>query len=363
MSEMTKHVPTRPFSRSTVALAGALWTAALALTGCGQPQAYGDANSLIVIATNDFWAAVEDSTYAILEPTIFTTRDEKMFYVQQIDPGSSAFTDLRNFRQVIVSGTEDDSLIMKVTAQANRAEESNLNQQVTVFQAEDVWSRGQTVTAVLLEPDDPEGSWLAQLPLVLAMVDSDYQQWTRVRMFVSSPDTALARELGDRFGFSMLVPQVYDNVVRPGLGDGDSIVVLRNDNPDPSVLIRSILVNWSDPADSLTAEAAIEWRAAIDSVHYNVAQAIDISRSSVTEFLLGDQLALEVTGIWSDEEGDFPAGGPFIVWMVQCPGRTYYIDAYLYAPNEDKYEYMLQLQEILNSFSCTVGAPPAAAGS
>ena len=48
--------------------------------------------------------------------------------------------------------------------------------------------------------------------------------------------------------------------------------------------------------------------------------------------------------------------------MLQCPGRTYFIDAYLYAPNEDKYEYMLQLQEILNSFDCTAGGNGGAAG-
>ena len=104
--------------------------------------------------------------------------------------------------------------------------------------------------------------------------------------------------------------------------------------------------------EALTPELALEWRAAIDSVHYNVAQGIDASHSSVTRFTVDGHEALEVTGVWQDERGNFPAAGPFIVWLVRCPGRTYFIDAWLYAPNEPKYEYMLQLQEILGSFRC-----------
>ncbi|MDX1576985.1 MAG: DUF4837 family protein, partial [Gemmatimonadota bacterium] len=64
-----------------------------------------------------------------------------------------------------------------------------------------------------------------------------------------------------------------------------------------------------------------------------------------------------VTGVWQDEKGDFPAAGPFITWLVQCPDDTYVIDAWLYAPNEPKYEYMLQLQEILGSFRCGASGP------
>ena len=61
--------------------------------------------------------------------------------------------------------------------------------------------------------------------------------------------------------------------------------------------------------------------------------------------------ALEVTGTWEDET-EFPAGGPFISWLVQCPKRTYFLDAWLYAPRKSKYMYVLQMREMLSSFSC-----------
>ena len=327
---------------------GAL-AAVATLTGCGNPQAMGEANSLIVLAADSLWEQLEDTTYAILEPTIFTTRDEKLFLVTHIDSTSQQFQYRKRFRNLIVFGIPADQDIMDVAAADGRTFE--MVPQPQVFQAPDVWARGQTVTAVVMRPGQEIPSWTSQLPAVLAMVDSSYREWVRNKMFVTPPDTALAADLTRRFGFSMLVPTVYDRVVRP-IADGDSLVILRNDNPDPSVLIRSILVQSRPRVDSLSAELALEWRAGIDSIHYNVAQGVRTDRSAITRFNIDGQPALEVTGIWEDEEGDFPAGGPFLVWLVDCPSRTVFVDAWLYAPNESKYEYMLQLQEILGSFRC-----------
>jgi hypothetical protein len=38
--------------------------------------------------------------------------------------------------------------------------------------------------------------------------------------------------------------------------------------------------------------------------------------------------------------------------MVQCGERTYLVDGWLYAPGSPKYEYMIQLGTILDSFEC-----------
>ena len=64
--------------------------------------------------------------------------------------------------------------------------------------------------------------------------------------------------------------------------------------------------------------------------------------------------ALEVRGAWETPEGSWPAAGPFIARAVRCPdqNRIYLMDAWLYAPGESKYEYVLQLETILDSFTC-----------
>ncbi|MCG8467334.1 MAG: DUF4837 family protein [Gemmatimonadetes bacterium] len=319
------------------------------LTACSQPTAMGEANSLIVIAPDSLWQQVEQQTYDVLEPVIFTTRDEKQYVVTGIDPSAPAFNELRIFRNVLVFGTDQDSLVQRLAESAGVI--LGGIQPGRVFQVADHWARGQTVTVALLRRQDEVNSWVAALPSVLNAVDESYRAYVLRRMFATPPDTALAADLGRRFGFSIDVPEVYDRIAR-GLEDGDSVFIARNDNPDPSQLIRSVLVAWRPTVDSLTRELALEWRAALDDTQYNVAQGIDDTNSNVIAFDLNGSEALEVTGVWRDERGDFPAAGPFVVWLVNCPERTYFVDAYLYAPNEPKYEYMLQLQEILGSFRC-----------
>lgn len=71
-------------------------------------------------------------------------------------------------------------------------------------------------------------------------------------------------------------------------------------------------------------------------------------------FELGGAEAIEVRGIWQDE-GTYPAGGPFIARAVHCQDAVWFFDAWLYSPNPraSKYEFLLQLEAILDSFRCT----------
>jgi len=319
---------------------------------CNIPTAMGEGNSLIILAPDSLWQQVEEQTYEALEPPIYTTRDEKQYVVTSVDPLDPDAPDIHPqlFRNVLVFGNVDDPVLQEV-ADAGDFDLSTM-EAPRVFQVADVWARGQMVTGVLLYRGREVETWVKSLPSVLAAVDASYRQWVRRRMFATPPDTALAADLERRFGFSLTVPQVYDRVAR-GTEDGDSLFIVRNDNPDPSQLIRSILIAWRPTVDSLTADLALEWRASIDGTQYNVAQRINVSESSVTRFTAGGHDALEVTGVWEDEVGNFPAAGPFTVWVVDCPSRTYFIDAWLYAPDQPKYEYMLQIQEILGSFSCS----------
>lgn len=333
--------------------------AALALSACGKPQAWGEENSVILIAPDSLWATLEEATYDVLEPTLFATREEKKFVVTHTAPGGDEYENLRVFKMVLVMGPPDFGPVREAVEASGREEPVRVP---GVFQVRDVWARDQVVTVSALEPERPLASWRQQLPAVLAMLESSFRQTVRNKMFVTGPDTALARSLAERFGFSLLVPRVYDRVVRPS--DGDSLVIVRNDNPDPSQLIRSVLVAWRSRLDTLTVEAALDWRSAVDSVHYNVPQAFDTARvAAPRRFEVDGHEALEVTGVWSDVGGAVPAGGPFIAWLVQCPARTFFLDAWLYAPGKPKYEYMLQLREILGSFQCEdAGAPEGVAG-
>lgn len=353
--------PTRPFSArrlrrpagpATALRPGRLGSAAvlaglastLALAGCGRPNAMGEENSLIVVADPGLWRQVEQDTYDALEPTLFTTRDEKKFNVTHVAPDAPELEQLLLWRQVVVFATPDDPLLLRIAEAAGRDSLSAPE----FFRVPNVWATGQAVTAAVLAPGREAASLRELLPGIASALDAEYRAWALDRMFVSGVDSVLANALADSLGFTLRVPSVYQHVFRVG-----QIVLIRNDNPDPAELIRSILVQRKPPMDSVTAFDFAAWRSAIDSVQYNVPQSFELAPGSRREVDLEGIPGIEVRGTWRDEAA-YPAGGLLIGRAMLCPDATYFIDAWLYSPNprRSKWQFLMQLEEILDSFRC-----------
>ncbi len=324
----------------------AVLAAGLGTAGCGKSPAMGKVDTLVVLTANDsLWKQLEDTTRAALEPTVFTVRAEQKFYVEQADTADSQVAQLKLFRQVVVFGTPDNGLVRKIASATGKPPTAP-----SVIQARDVWATDQLATAVILDPTDEAGSWKAQLPELDSLVDAEYRSYVHLSMYVSGEDTANEARLLQALGFRIQFPSVFrvDTLT-------DSVVVLVNDNPDPSELIRSVLVAWRPSVDTLTAAAAYDWRRAVDTVYYGVPQAIDTTGGTAVRIEQHGRPALEATGAWHDVGTGYPAGGPFIARLVQCPDRTYFLDGWVYAPGKSKYQYVIQVRDILDSFSCGAG--------
>ena len=121
-------------------------------------------------------------------------------------------------------------------------------------------------------------------------------------------------------------------------------------------LIRQVAVTWKSPIpEELDQEELLAWRTEIADRYYIYPQVIDRDLAQTRRLQLGDLVLEEFRAVWSNPPEDlFPAGGPMILWSVPCPAqdRHYLIDAWLYAPGKDKYQYLLQLETILNTFRC-----------
>ncbi|MEX0979625.1 MAG: DUF4837 family protein [Gemmatimonadota bacterium] len=323
--------------------------ALLAALGCEKTQAYGEANSIIVGATNELWDAAGEQILETLEPRIVTVRDERTLKLTQQDPREANWSRLNIFRQVLVIGTANDPWVAEALDEVRGRPELSPPQ---VLQANNVWARGQLVTIVLL-PDgagDAPQAPVAQVADSLGtLLNSQYREFVLSRMYVSGRDTTLARELRDNAGFSLMLPEVYRWDVQ------DSVYKFRNDNPDPSELIREIAVRWREiTPGELDQEEVLERRAELVENYYRDPQAVDLSMSDFRQIRLGDNEGYQLQAIWQSPPGAWPAAGPFITRVLRCPAqnREYLLDAWLFAPGKDKYEYMIQLQTILDSFRC-----------
>jgi hypothetical protein len=320
------------------------------LAGCGDtPGAWGEVNSLIVATSPEQWEAIGEMVESAVETRVLTVRPEKTFRVTYQDPAGMQWGMLQRFRQLLLVGPPDSPWMAEALAHADR-ESFNPPE---LFQVGDVWARGQNVTVLLLPSAGAEGADELMTPLH-ELLDGQYRRWSRNRMYMSGRDTLLADTLWNEAGFTMLLPKVYQRRTV------DSVYIFRNDNPEPSELIRQIAVTWRSPIpEELGQEELLAWHTEITDRYYVYPQVVDLDLAETRRLQMGDLILEEVRAVWSNPPEDlFPAGGPLIVWSVPCPAqdRHYLLDAWLYAPGRDKYQYLLQLETILNTFRCRAEA-------
>ena len=110
-----------PGRRSRCRPASLAVLAVLLAAGCGQQGAIGEANTLVVVSASDsLWQEVRDTTRTVLEPTFFSTREEKLDYVEGVDTASTQdFQRLRRFRQVVLFGTPEDRFVREALESAD----------------------------------------------------------------------------------------------------------------------------------------------------------------------------------------------------------------------------------------------------
>lgn len=330
-----------PPSRVLAALAA---LSAPAFGACSElPIALGDENSVIVSADPELWAEVGPILTPAIERTVFTVRDEKTFTVTHHDPADEVWYRLRLLKQQLAVGTADDPWMADVLAKAKDPPAAG------VFQARNVWARGQSVIALLIGEGQDAGATAAHASEVAELLDGQYRTWAVSKMFVTGRNEALTDSLREAASFGLVVPNVYDYSAQ------DSVHLFRNDNPDPSELIRQIAVTWQSPImPGLQPEDLLAWRTRIADEHYSFPQVNNLDRVEGLPEVRDEIEMYTIRAVWENPPDAYPAAGPFILRAVHCPqqNRMYLIDAWLYAPGVEKYEYMIQLEEILNSFSC-----------
>ncbi len=320
----------------------------LGLTSCSQlPVAYGDGNSVIVAMDTTVWRQVSDSVETVLQPKILTIRQERAFDVTYQDPTEpTKWGNLRRFRHLVLVGTRNAPWLKKPLDQVGSSAKAP-----GLYSAHNVWASGQTVDIVLLSKPDAAGEVYPYLPKVEQSINEQYRGWAKARMYMSGVDSALADTLMGQAGFSLVLPKVY-TWRKPA----DSVYIFRNDNPDPSKLIREVMVTWQSPIPpGLQAKDLLDWRQRIVSKYYKENQDLDLSLQQGGPFKYEGLQGYRIQAMWKNPPSlGWPAAGPFLLRAIICPSqnRMYLLDAWLYAPNTDKYQYMIQLRTILDTFKC-----------
>jgi hypothetical protein len=319
----------------------------LVATGCQSPQAWGEANSIIVAMEGEEWERIGTEVEDALEPRIFTVRDERMFEVTPADPRDQRWRRFREFRRMLMVGSPEDDWIQP----ALRRVSGDIPDPPAVVRARNVWARGQEITIALVPPEEGAEAVRPMLDQIGEQYRTEFTQWARQRMYTSGVDTALAGRLEREAGFSLTLPEVY----RGGQMQPDGYL-FRNDHPEASRLTRSILVTWREGAEAgaMGEGDALAWRTEAAERFYDPPHVTETDRIESAPVEADGERALQIQGVWASPEGAWPAAGPFVSRVVSCPAqdRVYLLDAWLYAPGRPKHEFMIQLGTILDTFRC-----------
>jgi len=317
---------------------------ALSALACSQGLAYGDPQAVIVVSSEEGWAEMRDSVFAVLGPDVYTLRAERSFRLTHQVPEGEDWLRLRRFKEEVLIGTPEDPWIAEALA---TVDDTVTYEAPGIVETEDVWAKNQYVTMMLVDRNrDVAEQVYAMVGEVHTILDQRFRAGALARMFVSGTKEELADSLREMAGFTLTLPDVYRWAVT------DSLFIFRNDNPDPSELIRQFGVTWRTPIpDSLTVDSLMDWRVAVAEVSYDYPQVVERTELFTQPKVLGNWPITEVRGTWSNPPGDWPAAGPFIFWSLTCPeqNRLYFLDAWLYAPGKDKWEYILQIETILDN--------------
>jgi len=350
-------------------LLAALVLAGTLLSGCTKGPAYGSDNALIAVLGADLPAGLEDTLRIAFEREVFTTRPERIIEITATTP--SELGEFERWRRLLVVEALPGAILVPELVDFD-------DRDAIVAEVEDVWARDQTIWVVAAST--PEETARLAASVADSLYDVIHQRYVErhvERMWASEPDSALAETLLAELGFTFVPPRVYREAPRSAPPDTRMFY-----NEEPR---RIVSLHWRPAPDSLTVDEVLRARrswgeAAFPDEALSVpgpAPAGDDTASTgeeagtpeegpatpatggVTHLAaqrteLAGRDAVRLQGLWRETDGT--SGGLFVTYGTVCGDRLVLLDGNLYAPERDKYPYLIQFDRIFRTFRCAAGS-------
>lgn len=340
--------------------AAALWTIALA-TACGRGPAYGSDNAVIAVVEPALRERVEPILRESLEREVVTTRAEPVFELTFTSP--EGIGDFRRWKRLVVVESGTGPVLLPDLVETPVREPA-------VVEVHDEWANGQTIF-VLTAPTGDETVELVRSSAdsLFEVIHERFEEFHVDRMWASGADSALGERLRAELGFSLLIPRVYRSASASAPADSR---VWYNEDPR-----RVVSVHWVPRPAELTADTVLAVRRAWgrdlfpgDSIAVPAPAGEDAPPDTaggpaagtgpIVEAVRLDGIpALRIQGVWVNPAD--VSGGVFVTYGVICGSRLVLLDGNLYAPDRNKYPYVIQFDRIFRTFHCAAddGGTPA----
>lgn len=345
-----------------------LLACAYGLTSCSEevqrklqptPAAFGQINSLVVIADSSTWmAGVGDSVAYFFEaPYILLPQPEPIFDVRFIEPSrvvaEPTWGQLRNYVVLADLSDADSPTTQMVLNDLNDDKIQQIRSEgFGTAVAKNKWATGQQLVYIL---GKNHNELLTGLSTVYPGVVKRIQEGEDERMRVTTYFEGTNRRLGDTIrevaGATLDVPGGY---VRVPL-DTDEVIWLRKEVQGASLNIMLTKVPYENQAQ-LTKEGLKEIRNRLGKEYVSSTtentymQINDTDLPLFTEATeLNGSFAIEGRGIW-EIENDFLAG-PFVSYLLNDAknNELVFVDGFVYAPGRKKRDLMEEVVQVIRT--------------
>lgn len=324
----------------------------------GPKTAYGKLNDLVVICEDNLWDGPLGDTidyyYGAAYPIL--PQPEPMYDIRQFSlkklEGEPLLRELRTY--LIVANLKDEdapvSRLVRADLGEKNYERARMDADFNTMVGKDRWARGQLVIYVFSFSEDGLQKALTQnFSAISRRVRESEKPHLHKRLFVGGEDYTLRDKVMEKEGVAIKVPKGWFLALQnPDL----TWLRMETDKASSNILISRI---------PYTSELQLT-KAGIKEIRNKLGRKYVSSRIPGSYMVINDEdlpmythvksvnnrYTLEARGIW-ELENDY-MGGPFISYLIHNPdkGELVFLDGFVYAPEEDKRNYMQYLEHILS---------------
>ncbi|NJB86305.1 hypothetical protein GGR26_002073 [Lewinella marina] len=323
------------------------------------PSAFGQINSLVVIADSSTWeAGVGDSVAYFFEaPYILLPQPEPIFDVRFIEPerveAEPTWGQLRNYVVLADLSDKDSPTTQMALQDLNDAKLQEIRDNgFGTAVAKNKWATGQQLIYVVGTTHDQLLTGLGQAhPGIVNRLQEGEDERLRVTTYFQGVNRRLSDTIRDELGVSLDVPGGYTRVPL----NADDVVWLRREVQGASMNIMVTKAPYEDESQlSKEGLKAIRDRIGKEYVSSTIANTyMRINDEDLPLFTEATQLngafAIEGRGIW-EIENDFLAG-PFVSYLLNdtTNNQLVLVDGFVYAPGRKKRDLMSEIVQVLRT--------------
>jgi hypothetical protein len=328
-------------------------------TFAGPKNAYGKLNDIVVIAEDMLWdGPVGDSidyffasAYPIL-PQPEPMYDLRHYSYAKIE-AEPLLRELRTYLVVANLRDEDSAVTKMVRADLGEKnyEKAKADPTFTTMVGKDKWAKGQVLVYVFSFSEDGLVAALSRhYAAISKRVRTVERPHLHKRLFVGGEDLALRDRIRTKTGATLTLPKGYVVAM-----DKEGLTWLRMETDKASSNILIHQRPYTDKAQlsqagikAIRDELGKKYISSSIQGSYMRINDVDLPMYTYSK-TMGKRYALEARGIW-EMENDF-MGGPFIGYLIhnQDKNELLYLDGFVYAPSEDKRNYIQYLEYLLSS--------------